>query len=82
MAALEFLRTQHGHDEVDEAGERDERNDNGFHGGRVAVAARGSADFFAKAGVGRREDEERDGEGDEEEVVHDAATMPALARPG
>ena len=74
---LEFLRAQHGDDEVDEAGERDERDDDGFHGGRVdGVGVRGSADFFAEIGVGRREDEERDRERDEDEiVVHGAASI-------
>ena len=78
-AASKLFRAQHGHDEVDEARERDERNDDGFHGGRVGLDARDSADFFAEAGVSGREEEERHGDGDEDEVVHDASSIATIA---
>jgi hypothetical protein len=77
-AALEFFRPQHGHHEVDEASERDERDDDGFHG-RSGFVRRGSANFLAEVGIGRRESEERDCKGDKEEVVvHDALSIAPL----
>ena len=81
-AGLEFLRAQHGDDEVDEQGERDERDDDVFHGERIEEGRRaGSADFFAEDGIGRREDEKRDRERDKDEVVvHDAAIIAGAAR--
>lgn len=80
-AALEFFRAQHGHDEVNEARERDERDDDGFHG-RSGFVRRGSANFLAEVSVGRREGEERHRERDEDEViVHGGGSIaPAGAR--
>ena len=50
--------------------------------GLKRMGGRGSADLFAKVGIGRREDEERDRECDEDEVVvHGAASIaPRRAR--
>jgi hypothetical protein len=79
--ALEFFRAQDCHDEVDEARERDERDDDGFHG-RSGFVRRGSANFLAEVSVGRREREEGDCKGDKNEVVvHDGGSIaPAGAR--
>jgi hypothetical protein len=87
VRASEFFRAQHGDDEIDEQAERDEADDDVFHGRRRLVPWRWlawfspkSAHLLAEAGVGGAQDEEGDGEGDEDEIViHDPAS---IAPPG
>ena len=73
---LEFFRTQNGHDQVDEAGERDETDDNGFHGSGGGVA--GSADPVAKFDVSGGDGEKGQGERDKDEVVHGCGSSQAI----
>ena len=70
---LELLGPQDGHDQVDKAGEGDQAHDFGFHVsewfGR-AVGPRTLAHLVAEMDEGGGGDEERDREGDGDNVVH------------
>jgi hypothetical protein len=59
---LEFFRPNHGHEEVDEEQQRDDRDDNCFHGVLLKPVA--------KAHVKSAHDEKHDDNPNEEEVVH------------
>lgn len=68
----EFLRAQHGGDEVGEAAERDEADDQVFHG-EASGSGAGSAHLLAEVHVGDAGGEETQREKDEGEVVHSAS---------
>jgi hypothetical protein len=59
---LEFFGPNHGHEEVDEEQQRDDRDDNCFH--RIVLEP------VAKAHVESAHDEKHDDDADEEEVDH------------
>jgi hypothetical protein len=59
---LEFFGPDHGHEEVDEEQQRDDRDDNCFHGVLLEPVA--------KAHVKSADDEKQDDGANEEEVVH------------
>ena len=63
VGGLEFLRPDHGHEEVEEQKQGDEAHDDGFHG-------EGRLELLAKAHVKRADDEEGGGDADVDEVVH------------
>jgi hypothetical protein len=60
---LEFLRLDHGHEEVGEEAQGDQSHDDVFHDGQWLEAA-------AETHVKRANDEEGDGDAEVDEVVH------------
>jgi hypothetical protein len=58
----EFFRTEHRHREVNEQGEGDEPDEDGFHGFQL--------EGCAAVGVKPADDEEGGGDAEEDEVVH------------
>jgi hypothetical protein len=75
-ADSEFLRAEHGNDEVEEGGEGDQADEEVFHDGWGKA---GLADLFAEVGVGEGEGEEGDREAEIDEVgVHG----PSISRRG
>ena len=68
---LEFFRAQHGDDQVDEAGERDQADNDVFHGEKSSRygGPRRLPHLLAEVGVGDGEGEERHRDSDEDKVV-------------
>jgi hypothetical protein len=75
----EFFRAQHGHDQVNEAAERDETNDDVFHGEKEDPVAARSARLVAEANVGCSQEKKSGRKGDENQIVHGAYRTAAPA---
>jgi hypothetical protein len=67
----EFFGAEHGHDQVDQAGQGEETDENCFHGS----GARRSPDPVAEFRVGHGEAKKGRGEEDEKEVAHDGTAF-------
>jgi hypothetical protein len=70
-AGSEFFRSEHGPDQVPEAPEREEADEDVFHG-ESERRERPSAKMIAPGGVPAAEEEDAHREGDEGDVGHDA----------
>jgi hypothetical protein len=71
-AELEFFRTQHCHHQVDEAGQRNQADEEIFHDNGSGKLAGGLTHFPAEIDVGDRQGEKAEGHGDEKKVIHGA----------
>jgi len=71
---LEFLRPDHGREEVDEEQHCDAADEDGFHG----RGWRAGLEFFAEADIETAGDEEADEGGQVHEVSHEEKVLQAL----